>query len=92
MKKARPSMKKEKPKIGIKKSNLSDSKDIGVIKFGKSRPDKTKYILWDFEYNKKAGNELYKIGMEMLASNKEAVINHAIVEAIKNTVKLKCKK
>jgi hypothetical protein len=46
----------------------------------------------DFEYDEKAGKELYEIGMEMLAKNKEAVINYVIVEAIKNYIKPKCKK
>ena len=92
MRKEKPSMKKEKPQIGIRKANTSDSKDLGVIKFGKSRPDKTKYVLMDFEYDEKAGKKLYEIGMEMLAKDKEAVINYVIVEAIKNSVKPKCKK
>ena len=85
-------MKKEKPQIGIRKAKPFDSKDLGVIKLGKARPDKTKYVLMDFEYDEKAEKELYEIGMEMLAKDKEAVINYVIVEAIKNYVKPKCKK
>ena len=50
-------MKKEKPQIGIRKAKPSDPKDLGVIKFGKSRPDKTKYVLVDIEYDKKAGKD-----------------------------------
>jgi hypothetical protein len=92
MRKEKPSMKKEKPQIGIRTAKPSDSKDLGVIKFGKSRLDKTKYVLVDIEYDEKAGKELYEIGMEMLAKDKEAVINYVIVEAIKNSVKPKCKK
>lgn len=80
-------MKKEKPILGVRKSKPSDPKDLGVITLGKARPDKTKYVLMDFEYDEKAGKELYKIGMEMLAKNKDAVINHVIVEAIKNSIK-----
>ena len=92
MKKGKPSMKKEKPILGIRKAKPSDSKDLGVIKLGKIRPDKTKYILMDFEYDEKAGKELYEIGMELLAKDREMVINYVIVEAIKNSAKSKCKK
>jgi hypothetical protein len=93
MKGAKPSMRKEKPQIGIRPAKKGeDAKGLGMIKFGKSRQDKTKYILLDFEYDEKAGKELYRIGMEMLAKDKEAVINYVIVEAIKNSAKSKCKK
>jgi len=92
MKRGKPSMKKEKPILGIKKAKPSDPKTLGVIKLGKARLDKTKYVLVDVEYDEKAGKELYGIGMELLAKDKEAVINYVIVEAIKNSVKPKCKK
>jgi len=86
-------MRKEKSQIGIRPAKKGeDAKGLGMIKFGKSRQDKTKYILLDFEYDEKAGKELYRIGMEMLAKDKEAVINYVIVEAIKNSAKSKCKK
>lgn len=86
-------MRKEKPQIGISKAKKGeDTKGIGMIKLGKSRKDKTKYVLVDIEYDEKAGKELFRIGMELLAKNREAVINYVIVEAIKNTAKLKCKK
>ena len=86
-------MRREKPQIGIRPAKKGeDTKRLGMIKFGKSRPDKTKYILLDFEYDEKAGKDLYEIGMEMLAKDKEAVINYVIVEAIKNSAKSKCKK
>jgi len=88
-------MKKEKPQIGVRKPKPSDPKDLGVIKFGKPRPDKTKYVLMDIEYDEKAGKELYEVGMELLAKDKQAVINYVIVEAIKYTAKFqkaKCKK
>lgn len=91
MKKGRRFMKSAKPQIGIYKTTKAP-KDLGVIKFGKSRPDKTKYVLVDIEYDDKAGSQLHKIGMELLAKDKEAVINYVIVRAIKNTAKLKCKK
>jgi hypothetical protein len=79
-------MKKEKPQIGIKTAKKGeDAKGLGIIKFGKSRPDKTKYILLDFEYDEKAGKELYRIGMELLAKDKEAVLNYVINKALKYT-------
>jgi hypothetical protein len=94
MKKEKPSMKKEKAILGVRlaKKGEDDTKGLGMIRFGKSRPDKTKYILLDFEYDEKAGKELYKIGMELLAKDKEAVINYVIVHALKNSTKPKCKK
>jgi hypothetical protein len=89
-------MRKEKPQIGIRPAKKGeDTKGLGMIKFGKSRPDKTKYVLVDIEYDEKAGKELYKIGMELLAKDREAVINYVIVEAMKYTAELgkaKCKK
>jgi hypothetical protein len=85
-------MKKEKPQIGIRSAKKSEAKGLGIIKFGKSRLDKTKYVLVDIEYDKKAEKDLYEIGMELLAKDKEAVINYVIVHALKNSAKLKCKK
>ena len=84
MKRAKPSMKKEKPQIGTR-----PAKSLGIITIGKSRPDKTRYLLVDFECDEKAGKELYKIGMEMLANDREAVINYVIVKAMKYTANLK---
>jgi len=83
-------MKSVKPKIGLYKTSKAP-KNLGVIRFGKSRPDKTKYVLWDIEYDEKAGNDLYRIELEMLAKDKEAVINYVIVTALKYTAK-SCKK
>lgn len=89
-------MKKEKPQIGIRSAKKGeDAKGIGMIKFGKSRQDKTKYVLVDVEYDEKAGKELFEVGMELLAKDKEAVINYAIVKAMKYTAEFekgKCKK
>ena len=88
-------MKKEKPILGVRKAKPSDPKDLGVIKFGKTRPDKTKYVLIDIEYDKKAGKDLFNVGMELLAKDREAVINYVIVKAMKYTAELekaKCKK
>jgi hypothetical protein len=95
MRKERASMKKEKAILGVRPAKPSDPKDLGVIKFGKSRPDKTKYVLMEFEYDEKAGKELFEIGMELLANDKEAVLNYVIVKALKYTAefkKTKCKK
>jgi hypothetical protein len=86
-------MRKEKPQIGIRPAKKGeDTNGLGMIKFGKSRPDKTKYVLVDIEYDEKAGKELYRIGMKLLAKDKEAVINYVIVHALKNSAKPKCKK
>lgn len=95
MRKERPSMKKEKPIIGIRKAKPNDPKNLGLIKFGKCRPDRTKYVLQDIEYDEKAGNDLYRVGMELLAKDMEAVINYVIIKALKYTAefkKIKCKK
>lgn len=90
MRKEKQSMKSEKPRIGLCKP-CKNTKGLGIITFGKARPDKTKYILQDIEYDEKAGKDLYKIGMELLAKDKEAVINYVIVTALKYTAK-SCKK
>jgi len=95
MRKGNPSMKKEKPILGVRPAKASDPKDLGVVKFGKSRPDKTKYVLVDIEYDEKAEKELFEIGMELLANDKEAVLNYVIVKALKYTAEFKkdkCKK
>jgi len=78
-------MKSAKPQIGVRKPKPTDPKDLGVIKFGKSRPDKTKYVLIDIEYDEKAGEELFKAGLECLQHDKEAVIEYVIKKAIKYT-------
>jgi hypothetical protein len=86
-------MKKEKPQIGIRPAKKGEhTKGLGMIKFGKSRKDKTKYVLVDIEYDEKAGKELFEIGMELLAKDKEAVINYVIVKAMKYTAEFKGEK
>ena len=96
MGKGKLSMKKEKPQIGIRVAKPKEKVGgLGTIKFGKSWPDKTKYVVWEFECDDKAKKNLFDIGMELLAKDKQTVINYVIVEAIKNTAKLKknkCKK
>lgn len=61
--------------------------------FSKSRPG-PKMVEVDVTYDEKAGEDLYKIGMELLAKDKEAVINYVIMKALKYTAefKSKCKK
>jgi len=89
-------MKKEKPQIGIRVAKPGEKVEgLGTIKFGKSWPDKTKYVVWEFECDDKAEKDLFDIGMELLAKDRQTVINYVIVEAIKHTAKLKknkCKK
>lgn len=96
MRKGNPSMKKEKPQIGVRLMKKGeDTKGLGIIKFGKSWPDPKKYIIMEFECNDKAEKDLFEIGMEMLAHDKEAVLNYVIVKALKYTAefeKAKCKK
>ena len=84
-------MKSAKPRIGICKTTKAP-KNLGVVKIGKTRLDKTRYVVMDIEYDEKAGDQLHKIGMELLAKDREAVINYVVVKAIKNTAELKCKK
>jgi len=76
--------------LSIQKSKKTDpTKGLGIIRFGKARPDKTKYVLVDITYDDKAGKDLHKIGMELLAKDKEAVISYVVSEALKNTLKKK---
>jgi len=89
-------MKKEKAILGVRPMKKGeDTKELGIIKFGKSWPDPKKYIIMEFECNDKAEKDLFEIGMEMLANDKEAVLNYVIVKALKYTAefeKSKCKK
>jgi hypothetical protein len=77
---------KKKPILSIKKTS-KPSKNLGVVTFGKSRPDKKKYVLVDIDYDAKAGRELYKAGMEILRQNPKDVIEYAVVKAIEFTAK-----
>ena len=77
--------------IGCRKSKKGkNTKGLGVIKFGKSRTDKTRYVLVDITYDEKAGKELYEAGMLALKHDPEAVIEYAIKKALAGMVK--CKK
>jgi hypothetical protein len=77
-------MKNAKQIIGCRKARKGeDTKGLGMIKFGKSRPDPTKYVKVDITYDEKAGKELYEAGMLALKHDKEAVIQYVIVKALK---------
>jgi hypothetical protein len=76
--------------LSIQKSKKTEpTKGLGIIRFGKARPYKTKYVLVDITYDDKAAKDLHQIGMELLAKDKEAVINYVVNEALKNTLKKK---
>ena len=66
------------------------TKGLGMIRFGKSRSDPTKYVKVDITYDKKAEKDLYECGMIALKHDKEAVIQYVIVKAL--TGYAKCKK
>ena len=84
-------MKSGKQIIGARELKKGeDTKALGRITFGKSRPDKTKYVLVDITYDEKAGKELYEAGMIALKHDPEAVIEYAIKKALAERVK--CKK
>jgi hypothetical protein len=83
-------MKNAKQIIGCRKSKKGeDSRGLGIIKFGESRIDKTKYVLVDITYDKKAGKELYEAGMLALKHDPEAVIEYAIKKALAGMAKCK---
>ena len=77
--------------IGCRKAKKGEStKEVGIIKFGKSRPDPTKYVKVDITYDEKAEKDLYECGMMALKHDKEAVIQYVITKALAEMVK--CKK
>jgi hypothetical protein len=84
-------MKNAKPIIGCRKQKGGENtKGLGIIRFGKSRPDPTKYVKVDITYDEKAEKDLYECGMIALKHDKEAVIQYVIVKAL--TGYAKCKK
>jgi len=84
-------MKSVKQIIGCRKAKKGeDTKELGIIKFGKSSPDPTKYVKIDITYDEKAEKDLYECGMLALKHDKEAVIEYVIVKAL--TGYAKCKK
>ena len=84
-------MKNAKQIIGCRKAKkVEHTKGLGIITFGKSRVDKTKYILVDITYDEKAKKELYEAGMLALKQDPEAVIEYVIKKALLEMAK--CKK
>ena len=84
-------MKSAKQIIGCRKAKKGeDTKGLGIIKFGKSRPCKTKFVDVDITYDKKAEKELFECGMMALKHDPEAVIEYVIVKALSEYAK--CKK
>jgi hypothetical protein len=83
-------MRNAKQTIGCRKAKKGeDTKGLGVIKFGKSRPCKTKFVDVDITYDEKAGKELYECGMMALKHDPEAVIEYVIKKALLETAKRK---
>ena len=73
----------KKHAIGCRHSKKGeDLKGLGTVTFGKSRPDKTKHVLVDITYDKKAEKDLFECGMMALKHDKEAVIQYVIKKAL----------
>jgi hypothetical protein len=84
-------MKNAKQIIGCRKAKKGENtKGLGIITFGKSRPDLTKYVKIDITYDEKAEKDLYEAGMLALKHDPEAVIEYVIKKALAEMVK--CKK
>ena len=84
-------MKSAKQIIGCRKAKKGENtKGLGMIRFGKSRPDPTKYVKVDITYDEKAEKDLYECGMMALKHDKEAVIQYVITKALLEMAK--CKK
>ena len=81
-------MKNAKQTIGCRQSKKGeDTKGLGMIRFGKSRPDPTKYVKVDITYDEKAEKDLYECGMMALKHDPEAVIEYVIKKALCELVK-----
>ena len=84
-------MKSAKQVIGCRQSKKGENtRGLGMIRFGKSRPDPTKYVKVDITYDEKAEKDLYECGMMALKHDKEAVIQYVITKALLEMAK--CKK
>lgn len=59
---------------------------IGMIKFGKSRPA-PKAVIVDVFYDNKTGAALFKVGLELLKKDKDAVIQYVIQKALAYNLK-----
>ena len=55
---------------------------IGEIKFGKSRPDRTKYVKVDIEMSDETGDQLYRLGLIAIKQDREAVIEYVFKKAL----------
>ena len=64
-----------------------NTKGLGIITFGKSRPCKTKFVNVDITYDEKAKKELYEAGMLALKHDPEAVIEYVIKKALTQIAK-----
>ena len=77
-------MKNAKQIIGCRTAKKGENtKGLGMITFGKSRPCKTKFVNVDINYDDKAKKALYEAGMFALKQDPEAVIEYVIVKALK---------
>ena len=59
---------------------------IGMIKFGKSRPA-PKAVIVDVFYDNKTGAALFRVGLQLLKKDKEAVIQYVIQKALAYNLK-----
>ena len=83
IKKEKQYMKNAKQMIGCRQARKGeDTRGLGMIRFGKSRPDPTKYVKVDITYDEKAEKDLYECGMIALKHDKEAVIQYVIKKAL----------
>ena len=57
-------------------------KDLCKITFGKSRPDRTKYVKVDIEMSDETGDQLYRLGLIALKHDREAVIEYVFKKAL----------
>ena len=66
-----------------------ENPQIGRIKFGKVTPDKTKYLRWQIEYDKRAERILFESGLALLKKDKQTIIEYAIKKALEHYAKKK---
>jgi len=76
-------MKNAKQIIGCRTAKKGENtKGLGMITFGKSRPCKTKFVHVDITYDEKAKKELYEAGILALKHDPEAVIEYVIKKVL----------
>ncbi|NBO26692.1 MAG: hypothetical protein EBU96_07890 [Actinobacteria bacterium] len=81
-------MKREKTRSNLyaRRARIGDDlSNIGHIKFGKSKPS-PRMVDIDIELDKKAEEELPKLGLRLIAKDKQALINYVITKALENLV------